>query len=92
MKSIGDRVSMQHVADRYPGTIVGMRGGILLVRRDTAEPTPGSEPMSNDWVISENPDGMVQEYTRRKDGSYRAKGSSFPVLVPGWSHYYSYEF
>lgn len=91
---IGERVSMQHVADRYPGTVVGIeRGGrTLLVRRDNAMPDPDSEPMSNKWIITENPDGYVEPFTLRNDGTYRAQSSSWPFLTPGWSHYYSYEF
>ncbi|MCA1800421.1 MAG: hypothetical protein LC650_03935 [Actinobacteria bacterium] len=91
---IGDRVSMQYVADRYPGTVVDVqRGGrTLIVRQDTALPAPDAEPMSNKWTITENPDGGTETFTLRNDGSYRARHVSSPFLTNGWSHYYSYEF
>ncbi len=91
---IGDKVSMQYFADRYPGTVVGVlrNGRTIQVRHDTARPVPGSEPMSNTWQLFDNPAGHVEEYTLRNDGSYRLKNSYSARLVSGWSHYYSYEF
>lgn len=91
---VGDRVSMQHVADRYPGTVVAVSpsGHTVTVRRDRAMPSKNSQPMSNQWDIYEDPTGIEEKYTRRKDGSYRHVGSSHPYLVSGWSHYHSYEF
>lgn len=84
---------MQHVADRYPATIIGQgRAQTFLVQRDRAVPDPSFPAMSNRWLIYRDTDGPIYEFTLRRDGSYRAKGSKYPVLTKGWSHYYSYEF
>jgi len=91
---VGDKVSIQYAADRYPATVVEVlrNGRTVVVRQDIARPMPDARPMSNQWQLFDNPDGAVQEFTLRNDGSYRAKNTYSPFLTRGWSHYYSYEF
>lgn len=89
---VGDRVSMQHVADRYPGTVIEVGKREILVREDSHRRREGAAPYTQDWIIEENPDGPVRKFTLRKDGRWRGVGSTVPILGHGWSYYHSYEF
>lgn len=89
---VGDRVHTMHVADSYPGTVVEVSSRAIFVREDSHRKAPGAQMYSQDWIIEENPNGIVRKFTRRSDGTYREVGSSAPVVRPGWKYYYSYEF
>lgn len=92
---IGDRVHVRHFADVYPGTVVGFERGnrTMLVRRDSTRPAPNRQQYSQYWIIRENPYGIVDKYTLRKNGVYVLKGAEgYGIVGPDWRHYYSYEF
>lgn len=92
---VGDGATVVHWTDRTACTVVEVSktGHRVVVQEDKATRTD-SNGMSDaqSYEFSRNENGSTYEATRRKDGSYRVKGSTERVLMGVRSHYHDYSF
>ena len=93
---IGMGAFVSYHADTNAMTIVAVseNGKTVVAQRDTAVAT--GAPMSNQWIITPNPQGETMTFTLRANGQYVLQGDSMRnglKLYVGERHeYYCYEF
>lgn len=92
---VGDGATIISWTDRHPATVieVSKTAHKITVQDDTATRTD-TNGMSDaqSYEFSRNPNGKLTEATRRKDGSYRVKGSSQRVLIGHRMRYHDFSF
>jgi hypothetical protein len=95
---VGEGATISYCADSYPQTIIEVSNDLktIVVQEDDAKCDPNSQPMTNQWIISRNTNGVIKTFTLRKNGVYVLKGDSInsgiKLSVGGRHKYYSYEF
>ncbi len=93
---IGMGASVSFGSDSNAMTIIAVseNGKTVVAQRDNAVAT--GTPMSNQWIITPNPQGGTMTFTLRANGRYVLKGDSMKngiKLAVGERHeYYCYEF
>jgi hypothetical protein len=109
--ALGSRVGIRGWSDIHPATVVSMSrtGRRVTVRQDTADLHPDWSPeivpggfaghcsnqYTQQWVITDNPDGPLMEFSLRQDGQWWASGSkvgSTYRLIEGWRKFYDFNF
>ncbi len=88
---VGDGVHYSHPNDVYPATVrkISKSGHQVWVSNDRIAKAEWDEsfgPRAKLYEPREVPEEQWKCFTRRRDGEYRAKGHTSPVLGPG-RHY-----
>lgn len=100
---VGDHANVRLWTDVEPCTIIKRTAKTITVRYDKAVKDPAWTPewitggfsaiCTNDgeqkWIISEDPDGQIGVFRRRKNGWF---DRSDCCLTPGWRKYYDHNF
>jgi len=92
---VGDGATLVYVSDREPATVIKVsKSGHKIVVQEDASTRTDNNGMSECQVykFKRNRSGLTREATRRKDGSYRVKGTQMRVLIGLRSKYYDYSF
>jgi hypothetical protein len=95
---VGEGATVSYVADSYPQTIIEVSKDLktVIVQEDKGVSAPNARPYSNEWVITRDTNGLIREFTLRKNGRYVQKGDSIKgglKLTLGIRRkYYAYEF
>lgn len=82
-------------SDRYAGTIIAVSpsGHRVTWQRDTATRTDGlGMTDAQSYRYEQNEQGETREFTRRKDGAYRAKNGQARLLIGVRNEYYDFSF
>ena len=63
---VGTGMTEYYWSDRHPWEVIDVKDQKhVTVRAMKHAPAPGSAPMSNDWVLSSDPDGPEREMAKR---------------------------
>jgi hypothetical protein len=90
---VGEGVHFSYGSDTYPGTVIEVRGSVILVQED--EEIPYHKDIfteSQDWDFVRNPRGAIKEFRRKRDGYYAPKGCKSPTLFKGRHKHYDPHF
>jgi hypothetical protein len=92
---VGDLASFGYGADSYPYTVVAVSpsGHQVTLQSRKAYACKGNNPFEGrqHYMTVEDPNGALEVFTRRKDGRYRPRGSSYrgcPSVGFGHATYY----
>lgn len=92
---LGMGATLVRWTDRHAGTVVYVSpsGHKISVQRDKATRTD-TNGMSDaqTYEFEADPNGAVETYTRRKDGTYRQAGGTSRCLLGSRSHYHDFSF
>jgi len=95
---VGTRCSYRIWTDVVPVVVVERQPKMIRVKELPFWRKPGAEPMTQAWVIGDEPTNFANEYvfTLRKNGRWKLKGVPIRdpgcVLEPGCRRYYDYSF
>jgi hypothetical protein len=95
---VGEGATISYVADSYPQTIIEISKDLktIIVQEDKGVSAPNARPYSNDWVITRDTNGVIREFTLRKNGRYVQKGdgqkTGLKLVLGVRRKYYAYEF
>lgn len=69
---IGAGATIRYENTDYPVTIVAVSPDFktVVVQEDFVKPDLTKPPYSNEWIIEPNPNGVISDFTRCRDGTY----------------------
>lgn len=92
---VGDGATLVMYTDRKACTVIDIQrnGRVVTIQEDHAIRTD-TKGMSESQVyrFEPNPEGTIHSVTKRRDGTYKVRGSQTPVVIGHRSHYYDYSF
>ena len=88
---VGDHAHVCLWSDVYPVTVIKRTPSTLTVRRAKAIKRPGAEPYSQDWLITDDPNGEIEVFRWSKTNLEWRMKQRIP-LYPEWQKYYDYSF